>query len=72
MTKKELLELLGTVDSIEAGAVMSFVMSLPITDPRFETLFEGKAKAAIGFWLKEEEKAKLSELLTCMARKVAS
>ena len=67
MTREELLDLLGTVDSIEAGAVMSFVMSLPITDPRFETPFEG-AKAAIGFWLKEEEKAKLSELLTGMTR----
>lgn len=57
MAKKDMLDLLGSMDSIEAGAVVSFVMSLEDNDPRFETSFEGKANAAIGFW--REEKARL-------------
>ena len=62
MTKDDLLALLGSVNSIEAGTAISFVRSLPINDLRFAISFEGRENAAIGFWL--EEKAKLGELFT--------
>ena len=62
MTKNELLALLGSVNSMEAGAAVSFVRSLPDNDPRFQTSFEGKEQAAIGFWL--EEKARLGTLFS--------
>jgi hypothetical protein len=66
MTKDELrvLALLGSVNSVKAGTAISFVRSLPINDLRFAIPFEGRAKAAIGFWLSEKEKAKLGELMT--------
>ena len=54
MTKKDMLNLLSSVDSMEAGAAISFVKSLEDNDPRFETSFEGKTNAAIGFWQREE------------------
>ena len=60
MTKKDMLALLGTVNSMQAGAAISFVNSLADNDPRFEMSFEGKAKTAIGYWQREEN-ARLSE-----------
>ena len=62
MTKNELLALLGSVNLMEAGTAMSYVISLPINDPRFEMAFEGSAIAAVGFWL--AEKAKQGEMFT--------
>ena len=62
MTKDDLLALLGSVNSMEAGAAISFVRSLPRNDVRFAISFERRENAAIGFWL--EEKAKLGETFT--------
>ena len=59
-TKDNLLTLLGSVNSMEAGTAISFVRSLPINDLRFAIPFEGRENTAIGFWL--EEKAKLGGL----------
>ena len=66
MTKDELLALLSSVNSMDAGTAMSFVMSLSINDPRFVMAFEGSAIAAVGFWL--AEKAKLGEMFTGKCR----
>ena len=41
MTKDDLLALLGSVNSMEAGAAISFVRSLPRNDVRFAISFEG-------------------------------
>ena len=54
MTKKDMLDLLGTVNSIQAGAAISYVLSLKDNDPRFKMSFGGNANAAIGFWQREE------------------
>ena len=62
MTKKDMLDLLGTVNSIKAGAAISYVLSLKDNDPRFQLSFGGNANTAIGFW-QREEKARLGEFL---------
>ena len=42
MTRDALIALFDSTDSMEAGAVISFVMSLAYDDIRFETSFEGQ------------------------------
>lgn len=54
MGKEEVLKLLGTEDSMEAGSAISFVLNVPDDDARFQQRFPGH-KAALGFWLREKE-----------------
>ena len=57
MSKDELLALLGSVDSIEAGAAVSFVESLDSEDPRFLRPCLGKPLNTLGYWLDQQRKA---------------
>ena len=58
MTKDELLVLLGSLDSIEAGAAASFVESLDSKDPRFQRPFLGsKPLSTLGYWLEQKKLA---------------
>ena len=63
MTRDALIALFDSTDSMEAGAVISFVMSLAYDDIRFETSFEGRANTAIGYWLAEKA-ASVGEFFT--------
>ena len=53
MTKEELLILLGSVDTENAGAATAFVEGLADNDARFAKSFPG-AQAAVGYWLAQE------------------
>ena len=53
MTKDELLLLLGSVDSENAGIATAFVEGLEDNDVRFQRPFPG-AQAAIGYWIRQE------------------
>ena len=55
MTKDELLVLLGSLDSIEAGAAASYVESLDSGDPRFQGSFLGKPLSTLGYWLEQKK-----------------
>ena len=55
MTKDELLVLLGSLDSIEAGAAASYVESLEKGDPRFQGSFLGKPLSTLGYWLEQKK-----------------
>ena len=63
MTKDELLVLLGSLDSIEAGAAAWFVESLESNDPRFQRPFLGKPLSTLGCWLEQKKVASGGELL---------
>ena len=55
MTKEELLVLLGSLDSIEAGIAASYVESLDKGDPRFQVSFLGKPLSTLGYWLEQKK-----------------
>ena len=55
MTKDELLVLLGSLDSIEAGVAASYVESLDKGDPRFQGSFLGKPLSTLGYWLEQKK-----------------
>ena len=68
MTRDELLALLGSVDSQDAGAATSFVERLVDGDPRLGRSFPG-ALAAIGYWLAQRD-ASLGQFLPFTCRQV--
>ena len=58
MTKEDLLNLLESINSENAGKAIAFVEGLSDNDVRFARSFPGdKAEAAIGYWLWQEERS---------------
>ena len=53
MTKDDLLVLLGTLNTIDAGTAAAYVESLEDDDPRFQRPFLGKPLSILGYWLQQ-------------------
>ena len=56
MGKEELIGLLQTEDSADAGIALSFVEDVPTGDIRFQRQFAG-VKAAVAYWVEQKKKA---------------